>query len=198
MKLSELTSKNLVMLDAVFQDRLDAIQQLTQKLDEEGKLSDRQAFLDAVMTREEEGPTALGEGLAVPHGKSSGVKEATFACAFVKGDLQWQGLDGDEPVEMVFLLAIPPAEAGSTHMGILTELTSSLVDDDFRASLLQAKSPAEVLRLFGDKEKVEEEAATVVDSPVIQEALEPKESNRAYGITLLLGCAIVLALFALM
>ena len=54
---------------------------MTQKLADEGKLSDQNAFFNAVMRRENEGPTSLGEGLAVPHGKSVAVKEPVFAAA---------------------------------------------------------------------------------------------------------------------
>lgn len=64
----------------------------------------------------------------------------------------WTGLDGDEPVKMIFLLAIPPAEAGSTHMEVLTTLTSLLVEDDFREQLLAASSTQEVMSLFDGNE----------------------------------------------
>ncbi|MGF1792725.1 fructose PTS transporter subunit IIA [Photobacterium profundum] len=157
MKLAQLTSKNLILLDAVFEDRLEAINALTDKLEQSGKLTDKQMFLDAVLKREEEGPTALGEYLAVPHGKSEAVTEPVFACALIKGELMWQGLDGDEPVNMIFLLAIPPAEAGSTHMELLTTLTSSLVDDDFREQLLQSRTTDDVITLFGGEDELKEQ-----------------------------------------
>ena len=60
----------------------------------------------------------------------------------------WPGLEGDEEVQLVFLLAIPPEEAGSTHMQLLTRLTSSLVDDKVRESLINAASAEEVLALL--------------------------------------------------
>ncbi|WEM44832.1 fructose PTS transporter subunit IIA (plasmid) [Photobacterium sp. DA100] len=208
MKLAQLTSPNLIMLDAVFDDRITAIEALTDKIDQAGKLTDRQVFLDAVLKREEEGPTALGEYLAVPHGKSEAVTEPVFACAFVKDELQWQGLDGDEPVNMIFLLAIPPAEAGSTHMEVLTTLTSSLVDDDFREQLLAARSQAEVMALFGADE-TENKEITSTQSPssdaepiaaaAMQEAQQEEPHNsKAYPLVLLVGCAIVFLLFAMM
>ncbi|PSW12353.1 PTS glucose transporter subunit IIA [Photobacterium rosenbergii] len=208
MKLAQLTSPDLIMLDAVFDDRITAIETLTDKIDQAGKLTDRQMFLDAVLKREEEGPTALGEYLAVPHGKSEAVTEPVFACAFVKDELQWQGLDGDEPVNMIFLLAIPPAEAGSTHMEVLTTLTSSLVDDDFRDQLLAARTQAEVMALFGadelNSEDNAEQATTTPDAePIAAAAMQeqPQEephSSKAYPLVLLVGCAIVFLLFAMM
>lgn len=168
MKLANLTSENLIMLDATFDGRFAAINALVDKIDQAGKLTDRDQFLEAVLKREDEGPTALGEYLAVPHGKSPAVKEPVFACAFVKDEMQWKGLDGDEPVTMIFLLAIPPADAGSTHMEVLTTLTSSLVEDEFRDQLQAAKSTQEVMTLFG---------AEGVEDEVVEEELEPDEKN---------------------
>lgn len=199
MKLAQLTSPDLIMLDAVFTDRFAAINALTDRIDQAGKLINRQQFLDAVLLREEEGPTALGEYLAVPHGKSIAVKEPVFACALVKEELQWQGLDGDEPVNMIFLLAIPPAEAGSTHMAVLTTLTSSLVEDDFREALLKANTADEVMALFGEGEEEAEQADSVQEE--IEETAQPEMardiSAQAYPMVLgagLLACAILFLL----
>ncbi|MDA9556480.1 fructose PTS transporter subunit IIA [Vibrio sp.] len=198
MKLASLTTPDLIMIDAVFEHRIDAINTLTDKLAESGKLSDKKQFLDAVMKREEEGPTALGEYLAVPHGKSEGVIEPVFACAFTKGELEWKGLDGDEPVNMIFLLAIPPAQAGSTHMEVLTTLTSSLVEDEFREALLNASTAQEVMALFGDdtnEDKAEDEAE-------IEMAIHPEMaddiSSKAYPIVMGIGLAAIAVLFTLL
>lgn len=196
MKLANLTSENLIMLDAVFEDRFAAINVLTDKIDQAGKLTDKAEFLAAVLKREEEGPTALGEYLAVPHGKSAAVIEPVFACAFVRDEMVWQGLDGDEPVKMIFLLAIPPAEAGSTHMEVLTTLTSSLVDDDFRDELQAAKSEQEIMKLFGA-----EEQQAIEDT--LEEVEQPLEmardiSRHAYPIVLGVGVLICAFLFLLL
>ncbi|MGR5063174.1 fructose PTS transporter subunit IIA [Photobacterium sp. DNB22_13_2] len=209
MKLAQLTSHNLIMLDAVFDDRITAIETLTDRIDQAGKLTDRQMFFDAVLKREEEGPTALGEYLAVPHGKSEAVIEPVFACAFVKGEMPWQGIDGDEPVNMIFLLAIPPAEAGSTHMEVLTTLTSSLVDDDFREQLQTAKSEAEVMALFGSEgdgtkngtepaSKTKNEAEPIAAAAKQEPPQEEPHNSKAYPLVLLVGCAIVFLLLAMM
>ena len=188
------------MLDAVFTDRFAAINALTDRIDQAGKLTNRQQFLDAVLLREEEGPTALGEYLAVPHGKSIAVKEPVFACALVKEELQWQGLDGDEPVNMIFLLAIPPAEAGSTHMAVLTTLTSSLVEDDFREALLKANTADEVMALFGEGEEEAEQADIVQEE--IEETAQPEMardiSAQAYPMVLGAGLLASAILFLLL
>ena len=113
-------------LNARFTSREEAIHALTQRLAALGKISSTEQFLEEVYRRESLGPTALGEGLAVPHGKTAAVKEAAFAVATLSEPLQWEGVDGPEAVDLVVLLAIPPNEAGTTHMQLLTALTTRL------------------------------------------------------------------------
>ncbi|MDK9781979.1 fructose PTS transporter subunit IIA [Vibrio sp. B172a] len=199
MKLAQLTTPELIMLDAVFEDRFSAINALTDKLEQTGKLTNKAQFLEAVLKREEEGPTALGEYLAVPHGKSEAVKEPVFACAFVKDELMWKGLDGDEPVNMIFLLAIPPAEAGSTHMEVLTTLTSSLVDDDFRDQLLAARTTQEIMALFGEDDADSEPQVEQSEVESAQQDNVAKDiSSIAYPVVLGIGVIISAFLFLLL
>ncbi|WP_261904255.1 PTS 2-O-a-mannosyl-D-glycerate transporter subunit IIABC [Vibrio fortis] len=156
MKLTTLTNKSLVNLQTTFSSREEAINALAEQLDQQGKLHDKQQYLDAVFAREAQGPTALGEGLAVPHGKTDAVKEAGFAVATLKQDMKWKGLDEDEDVNLIFLIAIPNAEAGSTHMHLLTELTTTLVDDDVREAVLKATTAEEIFALLDGENQAEE------------------------------------------
>lgn len=166
MNLTTLSHPRAVCLHARFTDRDDAIRQLAQRLAELGKITDAQAYLDEVFQRESLGPTALGEGLAVPHGKSAAVKEAAFAVATLSEPLAWEGVDGPEPVELIFLLAIPPAEAGSTHIQILTELTTRLADDDLRGRVMAANSAEELLAAL-DSEPAKEGSVANANAPTI-------------------------------
>ncbi|BBR58043.1 MULTISPECIES: PTS 2-O-a-mannosyl-D-glycerate transporter subunit IIABC [unclassified Klebsiella] len=167
MNLTTLSHPRAVCLQACFTDRDDAIRQLAQRLAELGNITDIDAYLAEVFHRESQGPTALGEGLAVPHGKTAAVKEAAFAVATLSKPLAWDGVDGPEPVELIFLLAIPPAQAGSTHIQILTELTTRLADDDVRRRVMAADSAEALLAaLAAQPEKaaieLDAEAPTIV------------------------------------
>ncbi len=165
MKITTLTNSSLINLQTTYANRDEAIKALADQLEQQGKLHNKQEFLDAVFAREAQGPTALGEGLAVPHGKSDAVKEASFAVATLKNTLEWQGMDEDEmeEVNLIFLLAIPNAEAGSTHMQILTDLTSALVDDDVREGVLHAKTAEELVALLDGEGQEEKPKETVID-----------------------------------
>lgn len=162
MNLTPLTHPALIRLQTTFESRDAAIRGLAEQLSALGKLNDLEQFLAEVFAREAQGPTALGEGLAVPHGKTNAVKEAAFAAATLKMPIEWEGIDGPEAVEMIFLLAIPEGEAGSTHMQLLTSLTTALVDDDVRAKAMQASSFDEFMSLLNSEPEsavVQEDAA---------------------------------------
>ncbi|HHT2263982.1 TPA: PTS 2-O-a-mannosyl-D-glycerate transporter subunit IIABC [Citrobacter amalonaticus] len=150
MNLTTLTQRDALCLNARFTSREEAIRTLAQRLTALGKIADSDAFLEAVFARENLGPTALGEGLAVPHGKTSAVKEAAFAVATLGKPLSWQGVDGPEAVDLIFLLAIPQEEAGSTHMQLLTALTTRLADEETRARVMAATSADELLAALDD------------------------------------------------
>ncbi|MUM86171.1 PTS 2-O-a-mannosyl-D-glycerate transporter subunit IIABC [Escherichia coli] len=149
--LTTLTHRDALCLNARFTSREEAIHALTQRLAALGKISSTEQFLEEVYRRESLGPTALGEGLAVPHGKTAAVKEAAFAVATLSEPLQWEGVDGPEAVDLVVLLAIPPNEAGTTHMQLLTALTTRLADDEIRARIQSATTPDELLSALDDK-----------------------------------------------
>ncbi|HEY2451125.1 MAG TPA: PTS 2-O-a-mannosyl-D-glycerate transporter subunit IIABC [Scandinavium sp.] len=166
MNLTTLTHPDALCLQANFASRDEAIYALAERLAALGKISRLEDFLRDVMARESEGPTALGEGLAVPHGKSEAVKEAAFAVATLPKPILWEGVDGEEEVNLIVLLAIPPAQAGSTHMQLLTALTSRLVDDDVRAAVCAATTADALLQAL-DAPLMSVDNAPKKDAPVI-------------------------------
>lgn len=166
MNLTTLTHSSAVCVQARYASRDEAIRQLTMRLVALGKITDGDAFLAEVYRRESQGPTALGEGLAVPHGKSSAVNEAAFAVATLSEPLEWEGVDGPENVELIVLLAIPPAEAGSTHIQVLTALTSRLADDALRERVMAAATAEDLLDALNGGSQ-EDEVATLLNAPTV-------------------------------
>lgn len=166
MNLTTLTHPSAVCVQAQYASRDEAIRQLAARLASLGKITDGDAFIAEVFHRESLGPTALGEGLAVPHGKSSAVAEAAFAVATLSQPLEWEGVDGPEKVELIVLLAIPPAEAGSTHIQVLTELTSRLADDALRARVMAATSAEDLLAALQDAPQ-DDAVKTLINAPTV-------------------------------
>ena len=166
MKLTTITDASLINIKTTFTSKDEAIRSLAEQLNQQGKLHNLEEYLEAVFEREAHGATALGEGLAVPHGKTNAVKEAAFAVATLTEELKWPGIDEDdedEDVNLIFLIAIPNAEAGSTHMHLLTALTSTLVDDDVREAVLNATTAEEILAIFDAQNEDEEAPALIVE-----------------------------------
>jgi 2-O-A-mannosyl-D-glycerate-specific PTS system IIC component len=182
MKLTTITDASLINIKTTFNSRDEAIRALAEQLNQQGKLHNLEEYLEAVFAREAHGATALGEGLAVPHGKTDAVKEAAFAVATLTEDVKWPGIDEDddeEDVNLIFLIAIPNAEAGSTHMHLLTALTSTLVDDDVREAVLNASTAEEILAIF-DAQSEDEEAPAPQAAPQVSEpapVAKPVERN---------------------
>ncbi len=157
MNLSSLTNKNLVTLDLEAKSKVEVIEKLVEQLDREGVLESKEEFLKAVLDREKLSPTGLEEGLAIPHGKSTAVKKATFAIARLKTPIEdWESIDEDNEVTLVFLLAIPKAEQGDTHIEVLTKLTSLLIQDGFIDTLQKARTENEIINILG-KEIIDED-----------------------------------------
>lgn len=145
MDLKKITNEHLIVLDCELEHKLDVIRLLVDRLYEEGKISDKEQFWKDVMAREALSETGISDGVAIPHGKSDAVKEACFAFARLKKPVQdWESMEEDNQVTLVFLLAIPTAEAGSTHLDVLAALMTHTQDEDFLNMLRHAKTPAEV------------------------------------------------------
>ncbi|MBE3462812.1 PTS sugar transporter subunit IIA [Enterobacter cloacae complex sp. I1] len=160
MNLLALTNPDRVFINPPHRTPEALIRWMTEPLARQKIISDEAAFIQSVLQRESEGPTALGEALAVPHGKSQAVQQAAFCLALFDDPIRWPGLEGDEEVRMVFLLAIPPAEAGSTHMQLLTTLTRLLMEDRVREQLLAARTREEALSALNTEEPTNENEAS--------------------------------------
>ncbi|MGN0485440.1 MAG: PTS 2-O-a-mannosyl-D-glycerate transporter subunit IIABC [Lachnospiraceae bacterium] len=152
MNLQKATSKELISLGCHFSTKLEVINYLTDKLYKAGKLTSRDAFYEAVLERESISETGIDMGLAVPHGKSSAVKEAAFAVATVKEPIKnWESVVPGNQVSIIFLLAIPETEAGSTHLELLSQLMTKVSNPGYLEELKSAKTAEEFYDRLGEK-----------------------------------------------
>ncbi|WP_417898717.1 fructose-specific PTS transporter subunit EIIC [Bacillus haimaensis] len=162
MELRNMTNENLLFLDAEWTSKEQVIEQLVDALYKNGNLVAKEPFVQAVIEREQLSPTGMEAGLAIPHGKSKAVKKAAFAVARLKKPIStWESLDPSNQVELVFLLAIPDTEAGSTHLKLLSELSTRLMNPDYLKRLYDAKDSSSLLQALDTVEKKEEKMAAV-------------------------------------
>jgi len=158
MKFKDLVNSSLILLDCGLETKEEVIKSLVEKLYEDGALESKEEFYKTVMEREVSSPTGLEEGLAIPHGKSTTVKYPRIAIARTKTPIaEWESVDDENEVNLVFLIAIPKAESGSTHIDVLTKLTSSFMADGFVEELQNTKTKEELLEAIYSVEGKEEE-----------------------------------------
>lgn len=149
MNLLDVTKKELILLDVEANSKEDVISLLVNLIDENGYLTNKDDFYKAIMEREKISPTGLENGLATPHGKSSSVKSPVFAVAKLKKSIEeWESVDEDNKVNIVFLLGIPLEHAGNAYIEILTKLTTLFINDDFTKELSNIKTSDQLMALI--------------------------------------------------
>ena len=136
----------LISLQVKHETKEAVIQELAQMAYDEGRVEDIAAYVKAVLKREEEYSTAVGFGVAIPHGKTNAVKEPFLVFAKVQR-VDWDSLD-NEPVDLVFMIGVPEESAGSLHLKILASISRKLMKEEFREGLRQSKSPEEIMKLL--------------------------------------------------
>lgn len=155
MKITDLLSKESVLLNADVNDKEACLVKLVDLMDASGKISDRESYLNAVHEREKEGTTGVGNGIAIPHGRCNGVKEPALAAMTIPSGVEYNALDS-KPVDLAFLIAAPEG-SGSMHLEILSKLATMLMDEDFVADLKKAKTVEEFLKVIDDAEEKKDE-----------------------------------------
>ena len=206
MKITDLLKPQSILLNASPTNKADAIYTLGDLMDKGGNLSDKAEYLEAVFAREESGSTGLGDGIATPHAKSAGVKEAGLAAMVVPNGVDFEALDG-QPSRLFFMIAAPEG-AADTHVEVLSKLATMVIDPDFKNALIQSATVNRFLELITAKEegnfdpsvegyikKEDEKAPSITDAIEAKatEAIEkvvPKVSvdNPHYEVLAVTGC----------
>ncbi|MBM7539991.1 PTS fructose transporter subunit IIABC [Amphibacillus cookii] len=159
MKITDLLGKDTINLELSADSKDQAIDHLIDSLEQANKLSDKQAFKAAIIEREQHTSTGIGDGIAIPHAKSSAVKQPAIAFGRSRSGIDYQALDG-QPSHLFFMIAASEG-ANNEHLDTLARLSSMLMDEQFRATLLQATSADQILQAIDEKEvEKQDNAAT--------------------------------------
>lgn len=169
MRIVDLLSKDSILLNGAPKSKAEAIDMLVDLQVKGGNISDRETYKQGILAREEKGSTAVGEGIAIPHAKSSAVTAPSLAAMTVPGGVDYEALD-DEPSDVLFMIAAPDTNA-DVHLEVLSRLMTLLMDEDFRANLLSAKNTDEFLAVIDKAEKEK-----YPDEPTAKE--EPESTDR--------------------
>ena len=180
MRIVDLLNKDSILLGGKPKSKAEAIDTLVELQVKGGKIADKEAYRKGILAREEQGSTAVGEGIAIPHAKSEAVKGPSLAAMTVPEGVDYEALD-DEPSNLLFMIAAP--NDGDVHLEVLSRLMTILMDEDFRAKLLGAKDKDEFIKIIDDmeKEKYPDETKNVANE-------EKNGSGSAYRVLAVTAC----------
>ena len=172
MKITDLLSEKAIMLQGKANSKAEAIDQLVDLMMENGNIKDKEAYKQVVLKREEEGTTGIGEGIAIPHGKTEVVSKPGLSAMVIPDGVDFQSLDGN-PAKLLFLIAAPNTK-DNVHLDVLSRLSTLLMDTEFRQALYNAKSPKEFLEC--------------IDKAETEKLGEEKHTSDQYEILAITGC----------
>lgn len=177
MKIVDLLHKQGINLNFNPSTKEQCINQLVDLMDTTGNLNDKEEYKKAILAREELSTTGIGDGIAIPHGKTSAVKKASLAAAICKDGVDYDSLDG-QPAKLFFMIAVPD-NSDNLHLEVLARLSTILMDDKFRTSLINCSDTDQFLKLI-DKKEIEKFPEDIKG--------DTKMSNNGYRVLAVTAC----------
>lgn len=152
MELREVLDKDVVQVNLEARDKEDALRKMSAILKRENYIEDIEDFVQDIYVREAEGVTGIGNGVAIPHGKSNSVKRIGIAIAKLLNPIEWETLDGN-PVDLIFLFCVSnDNNFAENHMRVLSRVAGRIADDDLLQSIKESKTSQEIVNLMaGEK-----------------------------------------------
>ena len=179
MKITDLLEEKSIKLNASANSKKQALNQIIDLINKTGNITDKEQYQKIVFKREEQGTTGIGEGIAIPHGKSNIVKKASLAAMVLPNGVDFQALD-NKKVNLMFLIAAPETK-DNIHLEVLSRLSALLMDEKFRENLRNAKNPKEFLNYIDEAEKAKYGEEKVVDQ-VLADTTKNELENTTNGI----------------
>ncbi len=138
----ELLQDDLILDEIVAADKTGVLQEFAAHLESKGKISDARELMRVLLERESLGSTGIGDGIAIPHGKLTGISEMIIAFGRSRRGVDFQSLD-HEPAYLFFLL-VTPADRPGDHLKALARISRILKNPLFRDQLRHAPNRAEI------------------------------------------------------
>lgn len=143
MRLSEILREDTIKVPLAGREKYEIIEELVDLLARTDKIRDREQVLQAVCDREAVMSTGVGDGVAIPHGKSEGAPNIVVALGIAENPVDFEAVD-DKPVSLVWLLVGPPGKTGS-HLKALSRISRLMHNEQLRQELSAARSPDEAM-----------------------------------------------------
>lgn len=152
MNIISLLNEKTVLPRLKASDKKEILDKLINSLESEVNADKLGEIREAVFEREKIMSTGVGKGLAIPHGKASGIDKTYAAFAILDKPVDYEAIDG-EPVKLVFLL-VGPESSNSMHIKMLSRISRLMNNSDFRERLTKSSSSEDILSVFREEEKV--------------------------------------------
>ncbi len=152
MKISDLLTEELVATNLAGSSKDDIINAIVNLVAISPKVVDKEKVREAVFERETIMSTGVGDGFAIPHGKTDAVSDIVGAFAVTAEPIDYESLD-EKPVRLVFLL-VSKANMVGPHIKLLSKISRLMNKPDFRNKLLEVKSPQEIIEMFKQEEAI--------------------------------------------
>jgi fructose-specific phosphotransferase system IIA component len=149
--IEEFLDEDLIIVVDKVEGKFTMIERMVDKALKKGIIMTREPILHKIREREELESTGVIEGIAIPHARTEAVKDLLIIIGIIKEGLDFNSLDG-KPVHVVFLI-VAPEDAKQKYIKILARISRMCRQEDFRKSLLESNSPAEVISLLGEFDK---------------------------------------------
>ena len=172
MKITDLLSTSAIQLNGVAHNKEEVISKMVDLMANNGNIINKEEYKRVVMEREKEGTTGIGEGIAIPHGKTDAVSKPGLAAMVIPNGVNFDSLDG-QPARLIFLIAAPNTK-DNVHLDVLSRLSTLLMDTRFREELLNAETPAEFMLCIDRAERMK--------------LKETKQENKGYEILAITAC----------
>jgi nitrogen PTS system EIIA component len=150
MRIDDFLAEDMVVAALEGRKKDDVIEELAEVVSKHHPEIDHWKLVGALQDRERLNSTALGEGVAIPHGRLPGVKRVVAAFGRSPQGVDFNSLDG-KPTHLFFLLVAPEDSAGA-HLKALARISRLLKDDAFRARLMQAEDAASLHRVIREED----------------------------------------------
>lgn len=161
MKIEDLLSPDLMIMDLKATTQEEAIKEMANLEVKQGVVNNEEEFIKSIWAREKESTTGIGEGIAMPHARNKHINRAAVLFAKSPKGIDYKALDG-QPVHLFFMITAP-AGADNTHLQALAKLSSLLINPDVVNALKAAATPEEVIDIF-KKAEAEKDAQDKADA----------------------------------
>ena len=152
MKITDLLSTSAIKINGSANSKEELISKMVDLMANNGNIIDKEEYKRVVLEREKEGTTGIGEGIAIPHGKTDAVSKPGLSAMVVPNGVEFDSLDG-QPAKLIFLIAAPNTK-DNVHLDVLSRLSTLLMDTRFREELLNAETPAEFMLCIDRAERM--------------------------------------------